>query len=197
VSFFWSNPVGLILGVLLGIISLVIAFFVILAALTVVGGPDPCTPDGGPISITQANSDAFQNKWDAMDETLDGGSSASENFNESEVSSRADRYLTDESDAPFTDVRVCLHEGYGEGTAKLSIIGIDVKVKVKGNMELTGPSPVAKIDDIEVGSVPGFVTGVIEGIVEDAIEEGLEDIELKHDYQATLTEGNAQIDGTP
>lgn len=196
-SFFFTNPFGMILGILMGIISLAVVFVVLMAVLAVVGGPGQCTAGGSAISITEANSDAFQEKWDAMDDTLDGGSPASTDFNESEVSSRADRYLTDETDAPFGDVRVCLHDGYGEGSGTISLLGIDVEVKVKGNMDLTGPSPVAKIDDIEVGSVPGFATDLIEGIVEDSIEEGLNDIELNHDYQATLTEGNAKIDGTP
>ncbi|MEX0801226.1 MAG: hypothetical protein WD379_08415 [Dehalococcoidia bacterium] len=196
-SFFFTNPFGMILGILMGIISLGVLFILIISVLAVVGGPGQCTAGGPAISITQANSDAFQQKWDAMDDTLDGGSPASIDLDESEVSSRADRYLTDETDAPFGDVRVCLHDGSGEGSGTISILGIDVEVKVKGNMEMTGGSPVATIDDIEVGSVPGFATDVIEGIVEDAIEEGLNDIELNHDYQATLTEGNAKIDGTP
>jgi hypothetical protein len=196
-SFFWTNPFGIILGILFGIISIFIVLIVITAILAVAGGPGECTPGGGPISISGANATAFQSKWDGMDDTLDQGQPASADFNESEVSSRADQYISDESDAPFEDVRVCLHEGFGEGSAKLSVLGIDVEVKVTGTMTLTGETPVANITKIEVGAVPGFATDVIEGIVEDAIEEGLKDIELKHDYAPTITEGNAHIEGTP
>ena len=196
-SFFFTNPFGILLGILAGIITLFVIFVVVTAVLAVAGGPGACTPGGGPISITAANATAFQDKWDAMDDTLDMGQAASADFNESEVSSRADNYISDESDAPFEDVRVCLHDGFGEGSAKLSVLGIDVEVKVTGTMTLTGTTPVANITKIEVGAVPGFATDLIEGIVEDAIEEGLKDIELNHDYAPTISEGNANIQGTP
>lgn len=196
-SFFWTNPFGVFLGILFGIITLFMIFVVATAILAVAGGPGECTPGGGPITISGANADSFQSKWDGMDDTLDAGSPASIDLNESEVSSRADMYISDESDAPFKDVRVCLHDGFGEGSAELSILGIDVEVKVTGTMELTGETPVADITDIEVGAVPGFATNLIESIVEDAIEEGLNDIDLKHDYAPTITDGNAHIEGTP
>ena len=196
-SFFFTNPFGILLGILAGIITLFVIFVVVTAVLAVAGGPGACTPGGGPISITAANATAFQSKWDAMDDTLDMGQAASADFNESEVSSRADNYISDESDAPFEDVRVCLHDGFGEGSAKLSVLGIDVEVKVTGTMTLTGTTPVANITKIEVGAVPGFATDLIEGIVEDAIEDGLKDIELNHDYAPTISEGNANIQGTP
>lgn len=64
-------------------------------------------------------------------------------------------------------------------------------------MDLSGDHPVAKIDDIEIGNVPGFITGAIEGFVEDAVDEALEEIDLKHTYTPTLMEGDARIDGQP
>ncbi|MDO8612567.1 MAG: hypothetical protein Q7R32_07055, partial [Dehalococcoidia bacterium] len=98
---------------------------------------------------------------------------------------------------PFSGPRVCIHDGYGEGTATLEILGFDAKIKVKGNMDLTGARPVAKIDDIEVGNVPDFVTGFVENFVEDAIEDETKKVDLDHPMTPTLTEGDAKLDGTP
>ncbi len=197
-SFFWTSPVGIALGAILAVIVAALIVAGISVVLAFSGGPGPCTPGGGPISVTVANAATFQEKWNSFDEILDAGSPSSVTFNESEVSSRADQYITRETDVDFEDIRVCIHDGYGEGTAKLNaILGLSTEVRVKGSLDLTGDSPVAQIDDIEIGNVPGFITGTVEGLVEDAIDEALEDINLKHTYTPVLSEGQAQIDGQP
>ncbi len=194
--FFTGSPLGIIVGVVSVLVLIVIVFVVVVGALAFTGGPGPCTPGGGPITISATNSDAFKTKWDALDAALDAGSAASADFNESEVTSRAQE-LDEAEDTPFDDIRVCILSGFGEGTAKFGFLGLSTKVKVKGTMDLAGPHPVAQIDDIEVGNVPGFLTSVVEGLVEDAIDEALDNVDLKHTYTPTLTEGNAKIDGQP
>lgn len=192
-TWFLMSPLRLIFG-LFG--TLLLIFLIIVGGTVVLaftGGPGPCTPGGGAITVSAANADAFDGKWDSFNATLDGGSAATVNFNESEISSFVDREVGD----PFSDPRVCIHDGYGEGTASLEILGFDAKIKVKGNMDLTGAHPVAKIDDIEVGNVPDFVTGFVENFVEDAIEDETKKVDLDHPMTPTLTEGDAKLDGTP
>jgi hypothetical protein len=197
-SFFSSSPLGVAVGAIVTVVAAAVIFAGINVILAFSGGPGDCTPGGGTITVNDANAQAFQDKWDAFDAQLDGGAPSSVTFNESEVSSRADQYITGETDVGFENIRVCIHDGFGEATGTLeAFLGLETKVKIKGTMDLSGDHPVAKIDDIEIGNVPGFITDAIEGLVEDAVEEALEEIELKHTYTPTLTEGEAQIDGQP
>ena len=197
-GFFWTSPLGMVMGAVLTVIAAALIFAGINVVLAFSGGPGPCTPGDGPITVTVANAVTFQEKWDGFDRILDGGSPSSVTLSESEVSSRADQYITQETDVDFKDIRVCLHDGYGEGTAKLeALLGLTTEVRVKGSLDLTGDTPSAQIDDIEIGNVPGFITGAVESLVEDAIDEALQDINLKHTYTPNLSEGQAQIDGQP
>lgn len=196
IRFFTGSVFGIVTGVLLTLVVLVVLLAGMTLALAATGGPDACTPGGGPIIIDDANSAAFQEKWDALTETLDGGGSASTSFSESEISSRAQSYL-DKHDAPIHDVRACVHDGYGEGTGTLSFLGLDVKFRVKGTMDLSGAHPDAQIDDYEIGNVPGFVTGALDMILSQAIDDQLGSIDLRHRYAPTLSEGTADIAGEP
>ncbi len=197
-SFFGSSPLGLALTAIIVILIAAVIFIGANVILAFSGGPGPCTPGGGTITTTAINADSFQQKWDGFDAVLDGGSPSSVSFTESEVTSRADRYIRDETDVDFVDVRICIHDGFGEATAKLeAFLGLETKVKIKGNLDLSGDHPEALDLEIDIGNVPNFITNAIEGFVEDAVDEALEDIDLSHTYTPTLTEGNAQIDGVP
>ena len=198
--FLWRFFVGSWFGALTGIFSLivllVVLFFVITSLFLITGGPSQCTPGDGAITVDSANAKSFKTKWDALDASLSAGTPAGASFSESELSSRAQEFV-DESNAPFKDVRICIHNGYGEGTADLSVIGIGVKFKVKGSVDLSGTHPKAHIDDIEAGSVPGFIVGAIDRLIKNAVGSALDDIDLKHKYTPTLTDGSAKIDGQP
>ena len=192
-TWFLMSPLRLIFG----LFGFLLLLFLIIVSCTIVlaftGGPAPCTPGGGPITVSAANADAFDTKWDAFNATLDGGSAATVNFSESEISSFVDR----EVGSPFSDPLVCIHDGYGEGTATFEVLGFDSKIKVKGNMDLTGAHPVANVDNIEVGNVPDFLVDVVKGLVEDAIDDETAKVDLDHPLTPTLTEGDAKLDGTP
>ena len=198
--FFWSSPWGIAIGITTTIFVAVVIFAAVNTVLAFSNGPGVCKPGGGPIAVNAANADSFDQKWDDLDATLDGGSPSSITLNESEISSRADRYFTEEQALDFRDVRVCIHDGYGEATGTLdAILGLEVEIKLRGTMDLTGDTPKTEIDDIEFGKVPGWLVDIADAIfgVEGDIDEALKDIELKHTYTPTLTEGRAKIDGVP
>jgi len=192
-TWFFMSPLRMIFGLFGGLLMLLLIIVACTAVLAFTGGPEPCTPGGGPIAVSAANAEGFDTKWDAFNVALDSGSNARVNFNESEISSFVDR----EVGSPFSGPRVCIHDGYGEGTATFEVLGFDAKIKVKGNMDLLGAHPVAKIDNIEVGNVPDFLVDIVKGLVEDAIDEETGKVDLDHSMTPTLTEGNAQLDGTP
>ena len=196
-GFLLSSPLGIAVAAITAVVVAAVVFVGANVILAFSGGPDPCTPGGGPITVDASNASSFQQKWDGFDAILDGGTPSAVALTESGVTSRADQYITQDTNVGFKDIRVCIHDGYGEATGSLSILGLESKVRVEGSVDLTGDHPVAEINDIEMGSVPGFIMGAVEGLVEDAVEEVLQDIDLKHTYTPTLSEGQAQIDGQP
>lgn len=192
-SFLWSSPLGIAVGVITTIIILALIFVAGNVVLAFTGGPGDCTAGNPPITINAANAQIFDDKWMALNDTLDAGSAASANFTESEVSSFVDR----EVGSPFSDPRICIHDGFGEGTASLDFLGLDATIKVTGNVDLSGEHPVAVIDDIEIGNVPGFVIDLIEDFVQNEIDDETNKVDLDHTYTSIPTEGNGQIDGLP
>ena len=199
-SWFGARPLLTAVGFFVSLIGAVVIFAAVNTILAFSGGPGDCTPGGGTITVSAANAAMFQQGWDDFDAVLDGGSTSSEIFDESEVSSRANQFFTEESNLDLKDVRVCIHDGYGEASGRLdAILGLGVEIKLKGNVDLTGDNPKLDIDDIEFGRVPGFLVDLADSIAnfEDDMDLALEDIKLKHDYSYSLTEGQAVIDGAP
>lgn len=173
-----------------------ILFVVVVGALAVTGSPADCTAGDGPIVVDNAHSDTFKQKWDGLNAILDGGSPSSVTLTESELTSRADNYVK-EKNTPFKEPRVCLHDGNGEGQAKISFLGLTAKVKVKGTLDLAGAHPSAKIDSMEVGNVPGWLISPAESLVNRALDSALDDVTLDHRYAPTLKAGQADVAGTP
>jgi hypothetical protein len=195
-SFFFGSPLGIITGIITTLVMVVVILVVVTGALAFTGGPGACTPGGGTIEISDAQAQSFDQKWDQLDAALDGGNSTSITLTESEVSSRADKYIEDKG-GDVSDIRVCIHDGFGEVTGKVDASVAKAKFKVKGTVDLSSDHPNANFDDVEVGNVPGAVLGPLENLVEDAIQELLDDINMKHNYTATLQEGSATIEGAP
>lgn len=196
IRFFTGSILGIISGIILSLIIVAVLFGAVTMALMATGGPEPCEPGGDDIVINQGNSDAFQAKWDGFEFSLDNGANASVTFTESEISSRAEAWVNEE-DAPFENIRVCLHEDAGEGSGTVKVFGMGVEVLVKGTLDLSGDQPEATIEDIEVGNVPGFMMRPVEEIVEHAIEDGMADLEIEHDLTIDINEGEVVISGTP
>lgn len=195
--FFTGSPIGVITGIIAGVVAVVIVLGVVVFALAAIGGPGDCTPGGGEIVVSAANADAFDDKWEGFDDTLDAGSPSFVVLNESEITSRAERFIEDEAGA-ISDVRICVHDGFGEITGKVdAFLGIDASFKASGTVDLSGEHPVVSFDDIAIGNIPGVAVDPFEGILEDAIDELLEEVDLEHQLTPTLTEGEARVDGQP
>jgi hypothetical protein len=175
---------------------LAVVAVVVVGALAFTGGPVACTPGGGATEISDAAAQFFDSKWDELDASLAGGSASSITLTESEVTSRANEYI-DSKGGDVSDVQVCIHDGFGEVTGSVDVFIGSGNFKVKGAVDLSGGRPVVDFQDIELGSVPGFALAPLESAVETAIQELLDDISLDHTYAPTLTEGQAQISGTP
>jgi hypothetical protein len=191
-----GSPLGIIIGVLTTLLMIVAVVVVVTGVLAFTGGPDPCTPGGGPIEVSDAQAASFDQKWDSLNAALDGGTAGSMSLTESEVTSRADRFI-DEQGGDISDIRVCIHNGFGEVTGKVDVSVAEAKFKASGTVDLSGDHPVAEFDDVEVGNVPGVILDPFESTVEDAIQELLDDINLDHTYTVELQEGQAVIQGTP
>jgi len=197
-SFFGPSPLGIALTAIIVLLIAAVIFVGVNVILAFSGGPGSCTAGNPPLTVNAANAEGFQQNWDGFDAVLDSGTTSSVSFNESEISSRADQYIRDETDVDFVDVRICIHDGFGEASAKLeAILGLETEVMVTGTVDLTGDTPQAQITDIEIGNVPSFIVDIVEGQIEDAVDEALENIDLSHTYTPTLTEGQALIDGEP
>jgi hypothetical protein len=197
IKFFTGSIFGIISGIVLGTLTLVIILAVVVFVLAAAGGPGECTPGGTEIVISDANADAFDRKWDGFDSVLDAGSPSSVVINESEASSRAQRFVEEEAGA-IDNVRVCIHDGFGEVTGSVdAFLGMSADFKASGTINLGGAHPVVDFDEIEVGSVPGFVLAPFKSLVEDAIEELLKKVDLEHRLTPTLSEGQATIEGVP
>jgi hypothetical protein len=195
-AFLFKTPLGIIISVFSGLIGLVLIAGAGVAAMALTGGPGPCTPGGGAIEISDAHAQSFDTKWDGLDAALAGGGSSSITLTESEVSSRANKYIDDKG-GDVNDVQVCIHDGYGEVTGSVDVAVGSGKFKAKGAVALNAGRPVVDFQDIELGNVPGFALAPFENAVENAIQELLDDITLEHTYAPSLSDGQAEIDGTP
>jgi hypothetical protein len=182
-------------------VCVTLAFVGVVLAFT--GDPGECKAGDGPIVYDRDAADSFEVQWRDMDDTLGEGRRTSIRLNENEVTSRADIYLRDQTDHAFEDVRVCLHDGYGEVSGTIDFVaGINLKVRIKGTMDLSGDHPQPKVDKIRIGSLPGFTDwltgGIADATIGALIEEGLEDdIHLSHSYTTEIREGEVRVDGTP
>ncbi len=196
-----SSPIGIVVTLVVVAVVGVVVVAIASVGLAISGGPGACTPGGGPISVTSANAQAFQQKWDAFDQLLESGSPSAVTFTESEVSSRADQFVKEETDVDVDDLRVCFHDGFAEVSGKLnSGIGVGAEIRMKGSVDLSSDPAKASVDKVEVGSVPGFLVDVAETIgldANDGLDEVLGKLDLQHSYQVVFKEGTVEVTGSP
>jgi hypothetical protein len=159
-----------------------------LYVIATTGSPGSCDEDGS-ITIGPEHVLAFHAKMDALTASLDAGRPSSAVFSENEVSSRA-RLWAEQQDVPVSDLLI-------SGKVDIPVFPGDVDVLVRGTLDLTGERPVVRVDDIEVGGLPGPFTDLATGLIDELIEDQVTKLELTHDYTLAFAEGEVTIDGTP
>lgn len=194
--FLFRSPLGLIVGLITTAVVGVVVLGGVVGVMAVSGGPAPCTPlGGGPITIDAANADSFVAKWDSLDASLAAGMPTTIVLNESEITSRADRYIAEQG-IPIKNVRVCIHDAFGEVTGSASTVaGLNADFRVTGTVDITDEHPVVTFGEVEVGRVPSFALSPFKRAVESVIRDELQKIDLGHTYLVGLSDGQAEIGG--
>jgi hypothetical protein len=181
-------------GIVVGGAALVV---VLTAAAAFVGSPGGCDSGGREVQTSDALAQQFQGKLDAFNDQLDAGQAASFTFDESEATSRGRQFLEDEN-APVGDLKVCFNRDGPSASGNLNaVLGLDVSVKVSGQLDLSGEHPHVSDLDIDVGGAPGFITGGFKGAVEGVINDQLAHIDTDHQLTITFGEGTATLSGQP
>ena len=188
-----------LISTLLGI--LVLATPVAAVALfffAIAGSPGACGDETRPITTSDELASLFQDKWDGLDAALDAGQPASITFTESEVTSRAAAWLS-EQDAPIDDVLICFDDDTASASAKIDIPFVpgDVDVLASGTLILTGDVVQVQVEEIEVGGLPSPLTDLVEDFIDNIFEDQTEDLVLEHTYTLAFTEGAVTVSGLP
>jgi|GEM_PF-2125747 len=191
------TPIRLVLAAVGAITGVVVLVVVLTALAAFAGSPGECDSGEREVEVSSALAQQLQDKLDDFDERLDAGQAASFTFDESEATSRGREFL-DEKNAPIDDLKVCFNPEGPSASGKLStVLGLDVKAKVTGALDLNSEHPRLDDLDIDVGGVPGFITGRIEGVIEDVINDQLDHIDVEHQLEITFGEGTATLSGQP
>jgi hypothetical protein len=191
------TPFRLVLAAVGAITGVVVLVVVLTVLAAFVGSPGRCDSGDREVEASPALAQQFQAKLDEFNEELDAGQAASFTFDESEATSRGREFLEDKN-APIEDLKVCFSPEGPSASGKLSaVLGLDVKVKVSGDLDLSGEHPRVDELDIDVGGLPGFITGGIEGVVKDVINDQLDHIDIDHQLTITFAEGTATLSGQP
>ncbi len=179
------------------VVGLPLAAFA-LFLLATIGSPGSCESEQRPIASSPELASAFQAKWDQLNATLDAGQVSTAVFDESEATSRARLWVT-EHDVPVSDLFVCftIEGGSASGKVDVPFFPGDVDVRVRGTLDLTGEHPKADIENIDVGGLPGPLNDLAERFVDELIDDQTKQIELRHDYGLSFTDGTLTISGQP
>jgi hypothetical protein len=190
-------PFRLVLAIVGAVVGVVVVLTALTALAAFVGDPGECDSGDREVESSSALAQQFQAKLDDFEAELDAGQAASFTFDESEATSRGREFLEEEN-APIEDLKVCFNPEGPSASGKLSaVLGLDVTVKVSGDLDLSGEHPRIDDLDIDIGSVPGFITGGLEGVVKGVINDQPDHIDVEHQLSITFGEGTATLSGQP
>jgi hypothetical protein len=212
-----ARPILALLSVfgVLAVIAVLAA--VVIGVLAATGGgepPDRCrntaanaqTGESRPVENTPDLAAQWQERWDAFNAQLDAGQATTVVIDESEASSRATAFVED-TDAPLDEVIICFYDGEAEARAQAEVPTLsdtplfggllDTHVKARGRIELGGEHPRIRIQEIDAGSLPGFLADVMKDDIEDLINDRLARYTIGHGYTVTFRETQMEVAGTP
>jgi hypothetical protein len=176
-----------VLPVVLFGVALVVAFK---------GSPGDCG-GGRTVVASSALAQSYEQRWLQFQGQLTSGRPASLTVSESEATSRTQEFLAT-SGAPVHNVRLCFVPGGADVNGTISPpVGPDIDVRIKGSADLSGRNPRAIIDSIQIGGLPSFVTRPFTGLVTRIVDEQSGRVELDHRLSLQITDGSAEIAGTP
>jgi hypothetical protein len=156
------------------------------------GSPSPCSDRD--IVPSTAASQQLRAEWDAFEDQAAAGG-AQITFTEVGVTSRGVEYI-DEKDIPLEDLQVHFcPDGLGEATGTIKTPGPDIKVLLRGTLDLSGAKPRIDVQTIKAGNFPGFgTTWILDNVIKKSnadildIKVPLTRLEIS-DGSATLTGG--------
>jgi hypothetical protein len=147
----------------------------------------PESPGLRDVVTDPALAQTWQERWDAFRSEVDAGQGIRITFEESEVASRATRWLGDE-DIPLKRVTICFYDGEAEAraTAEVPVVSdipflggiFETEVTARGNIDLSGEHPRIEITGLDAGKLPGFATGRVENDIESLINDQLAELTL-------------------
>lgn len=177
--------------------GVVLLLFVAMVALLAFQGSPGLCGAGRDIRVSPTLAQSYEERWLQFNTTLTSGRRATLNVTDSEATSQAEDFLAT-SNAPLRDVRLCFVPGGGDANATVSTpLGRDIRVRLKGNVDLSGRYPRAQISSVQIGALPAFVTRPVRGIVTRIIDDQGERIELDHRLSVEVHEGEVTITGEP
>jgi hypothetical protein len=178
---------------LIGLTGIALGAGIVGAILIFTGSPSPCTDRE--FEPSSAASQQLRAEWDQFSAAAAQGR-AEIVLTELGVTSRAVEYI-DEKDIPLKDVRVHFcSDGLGEALGTIKTPGPDIRVLLRGTLDLSGDKPKIDIDTIKAGNFPGFGTT---WIINNIIKKGDADIldMDEHLISLQIRDGSATLTGGP
>lgn len=190
----WLRAGCCLLPVVIVLAPIVIVAAMLLAAFR--GSPGEC---GNSTIVTDdpALVASYDQRWAEFNAQLLRGLPATIVVSEEEATAKTRAFLV-LSDAPIDDVRVCFTPGQGDISGTIDgPMGADVKVRLKGDVDLSKAIPDAEITSIEIGALPRFMTRPFDGLVSRIVDDQLEQIFLVWEIDAEIGDGEATLTGQP
>lgn len=160
--------------------------------LAVAGTPGACRDGSESGGVDRQLAGAVDSRWHAFDDSTQEIGSVS--FTEAELTELARAYVAD-SGVPVSDVVICLHEGYAEGSASVNLpLGLRIRTRLDAVVEFPGRHPKASIRNVRIGGLPGFFATPIGRLFDEAVERPLGRVDLENSYDGPIfEEGSLEI----
>lgn len=130
--------------------------------LIATGDPAACVDRKSTASASAVES--LMGKWNAFKAAAPGSSAA---FTEQEATSRGVGYLQ-ERDVPIKNLQVYFcADGKAEAKGRVSVLGRDVSVLLRGTLDVSGGQNRIVIDSVQAGNLPSWIgTPVINQLID-------------------------------
>jgi len=177
---------------LMGLSGVAVGAAIVGGVLIFTGSPSPCSDRE--IVPSSAASQQLRADWKRFEQEATAGR-AQITFSEVGVTSRGVEYI-DEKNIPLEDLQVHFcPDGLGEATGTIKTPGPDVKVLMRGTLDLSGAKPRIDVRTIKAGNFPGFgTTWILDNVIKKSnadildIKVPLTKLEIS-DGSATVTTG--------